>query len=53
MVHAVATNKQSLILMAASVVTMIDEKIEQLKGQTPNDQTGSRSTRRRSPTTRL
>jgi uncharacterized small protein (DUF1192 family) len=36
-VRAVSTNKQSLVLMAASVVTMIDEKIEQLKGQKPND----------------
>jgi uncharacterized protein YfiM (DUF2279 family) len=36
-VRAVSTNKQSLVLMAASLVTMIDEKIEQLKGQTPND----------------
>lgn len=36
-VRAVSTNKQTLVLMAVSVVAMIDEKIEQLRGQTPND----------------
>lgn len=35
--RAVTTNKQSLILMAVSIATMLDDKIEQLKGQAPND----------------